>query len=270
VNVCSGKNAIRVKGSGGYVACPSDQSAKPVAGAGGGSVVCDALLPNDVGQVAGLSLVQEGVVVDQARFPVDRPLSQIYLELPNRSKPTPLVPGSYECDVALGGTTVSKHFTVVPGEPSPTEAAVQVLGELSELHVRDFDVQGGPLSLLGRLADRDPRVVVLGMARIEGKSMLLDQTIVCDPLPKFLGARPTGIPSDAVLLALSAVAHEYGHTLGLRRENVVECFAARLVWKWVRRSSLGPASAASAQAFLLDNSRRPPAYKLLPSCTLPV
>ena len=91
---------------------------------------------------------------------------------------------------------------------------------------------------------------------------------MCQPLANFEGTRPTGLPSKAVLLALSVVAHEYGRALGLKRENIVECFAARLVSKWVRRSDLGAAYNASAQKFLLDNSRRPPAYKLLSTCTL--
>jgi hypothetical protein len=269
VAVCTGNQASRQDAGGNFPVCLSDQSAKPVAGSGGGSVVCDALFPDDLGTTATISLVREGLVVGTVRVPIDEPLDQLYLERPNRSKPTPLFPGSYECDVTVAGTTVAKHFTVVQGEPLPTTAAVDVLGELSELHVHNYDVQCVPLALLGQIIDPDPHVILLGMARIKGKSMLLDDAIVCDPLAKFEASRPTGIPSKAVLLALSVVAHEYGHTLGLKRENVVECFAARLVWKWVSRSDLGPVYDASAQKFLLDNSRRPPAYKLLPSCTLP-
>ena len=53
----------------GFPICLSDQSGRPVAGAGGGSVVCDALFPNDSGETATISLVREGTVVGTVSVP---------------------------------------------------------------------------------------------------------------------------------------------------------------------------------------------------------
>ena len=60
-----------------------------------------------------------------------------------------------------------------------------------------------------------------------------------------------------------------GQTLGLRRENNVECFAARVGWNWACRADVGPSVMGAARRVILDDSRRPPADELLPSCTLP-
>ena len=218
-------------------------------------MVCEAVYPNSAGHEASIEMLRDGTVVGSVKFPIDTTLTQGYLERPNKSKPTPLFPGNYTCEFSIvGGPTVTKSFSVVQGAPTPTNAAVEILGELSELHVRAFDVECGPLALLSIIINRDPGMVVLGAARIKGKSMLLDETLVCTPLAAFDAARPRGDPSNAVLLALSVVAHEYGHTLGLKRENIVECFAARVVWKWVRREGVGPTALAAARKFILDNS----------------
>jgi hypothetical protein len=270
VAVCTGTQARELSANANFPMCPTDTGKRPVAGAGGGSLVCDATFANAAGEEASLALYRAGVLVGSETIAIDGPIVQTYLERPNKSKPTPLFPGSYTCEISIaGGDTVTKEFTVVQGRPSPTDAAVHVLRELSELHVRDFDVRCGPLALLSQILNRDPGMVVLGAARIKGKSMLLDESLICRPLAGFEAARPRHAPSKQVLLALSVVAHEYGHVLGIRRENEAECFAVRTTWKWVRRSNLGATASAAARAFLLDNRRRPPEYKLLPSCALP-
>ena len=269
-SACSGAHVSRVGPERLFPLCLKDESAKPIAGARAGSVVCNAAYPNAVGQEATTELLREGVVIGHSTFAVTTTLLQGSLERPSSLHPTPLEPGNYACRFTLSsGETVTKSFSLVPGAPSQTDAAVKILRELSELHVRSFDAICVPQKFMRFFANADPGFVILGAARIKGKSMILDDKLVCDPLVAYAVSRPTTHVTPSTLLALSVVAHEYGHTLGLRRENVAECFAARVVWKWVRRANLTPSDRARAHTFILDNSSRPPAYKLAPTCTLP-
>ena len=267
---CSGDHASRIGPARLFPLCPNDESARPVAGGRAGSVVCNAVYPSAVGQTATTELLRDGTPIGHTSFKVTETLTQGVLERPSDVNPTPLQPGNYGCRFTLsGGETVTKSFSLVPGKPSPSQAASQVLRELSELHVRSFNTICVPHKLLQLFADPDPGFVVLGSARIRGKAMILDDKYICAPLVAHAAAEPTTHITPPTLLALSVVAHEYGHTLGLRRENIAECFAARAVWKWVRRSNLTPSDRAKAHTFILDNRRRPAAYKLTPTCTLP-
>jgi hypothetical protein len=151
-----------------------------------------------------------------------------------------------------------------------TEAAVTILGQLTELHVRNFDVFCIPDLDLQAFAPPHPGDVTVGAARIHGTALYLGRTLICHPLLEEY-EKPQGGAVDmspALLQALETVAATYGYTLGFRRYYVSECFAARVVWKWVLRSDPGYPVAAKARSYILDNSYRPPAYKLKPTCTL--
>jgi hypothetical protein len=151
-----------------------------------------------------------------------------------------------------------------------TDAAVQVLRELTELHVRQFAIACVPHAQLQRVAPPPgPSEVTLGLARVRGKALYLDRALVCAPLLGYYLERGAVQFSDRLLLGLDAVAVTYGFTLGLRRYDVAECYGVRVVWKWVERSDPGYDTAVQARRFLLDNSYRPVGYKLKPSCTLP-
>jgi hypothetical protein len=153
-----------------------------------------------------------------------------------------------------------------------TDAAVSILGQLTELHVRSFDVFCIPDLDLQAFAPPHAGDVTVGAARIHGTALYLGRTLICHPLLEEY-ERPQGGAADtspALLQALETVAATYGYTLGLGRYYVSECFAARVVWKWVLRSDLGYSVAAKARSYILNNSYRPPAYKLKPACTLSV
>jgi hypothetical protein len=150
-----------------------------------------------------------------------------------------------------------------------TAAAVQVLRELTELHVRQFEISCVPHAILQRVAPPPgPSEVTVGLARLHGKVLYLDRSLVCAPLRVYYLHQGPVRFSDQLLLGLDAVAVTYGFTLGLSRYYVAECYGVRVVWKWVRRSDPGYETAVKARRYLLDNSYRPPGYKLKPSCTL--
>jgi hypothetical protein len=153
---------------------------------------------------------------------------------------------------------------------SYTDAAVQVLRELTELHVRQFAIACVPHAQLQKVAPPPgPSEVTLGLARLHGKALYLDRALVCAPLRRYSLEQGPVQFSNRLLLGLDAVAVTYGFTLGLRRYPVAECYGVRVVWKWVERSDPGYEAAAQARSYLLDNSYRPAGYELEPSCTLP-
>ena len=108
---------------------------------------------------------------------------------------------------------------------------------------------------------------VLGTTRVRGSVVYLSTRHVCAPLAWLKPSSPT--ISAAELDAVVTVAHELFHTRGVEDERLTECSAVRLTWKWVQRiSSYTTGARAAAKRHLLDNSLRPPGYKLAPSCTL--
>jgi hypothetical protein len=152
---------------------------------------------------------------------------------------------------------------------SYTDAAVQVLRELTELHVRQFAIACVPHAELQRVAPPPgPSEVTIGLARLHGKALYLDRSLVCAPLRVYYLHQGPVRFSDPLLLGLDAVAVTYGFTLGLSRYYVAECYGVRVVWKWVLRSDPGYQTAVTARRYLLDNSYRPAGYKLKPTCTL--
>ncbi len=151
-----------------------------------------------------------------------------------------------------------------------TDAAVAVLRQLTELHVQTFDVFCIPDLDLQAFEPPPPGTITVGAARIRGTALYLDRAIICHALLAWYDEPQGGTPdmSPALLGALETVAGTYGFTLGFERPYVAECYAARVVWKWVLRSDPGYPVAAKARTYLLDNSYRPPGYKLKPTCTL--
>jgi hypothetical protein len=176
--------------------------------------------------------------------------------------------------LVLAAVAVAAPFTTsATGAPAGDDpAARQVLGEVTALHLDELAVTCAPHATLQWLAGPPDSgwagFALLGNARIvKGTSLVLDETLVCAPLAAY-AVSPRGGPSSAVLLALSVVAHAYGHHLGLKGESAIECFAAQAVWKWVRSSGARPSVVSAARRFLLDNSRRPAAYRLAAGCSL--
>ncbi|HWB23804.1 MAG TPA: hypothetical protein VG652_13065 [Gaiellaceae bacterium] len=151
-----------------------------------------------------------------------------------------------------------------------TDAAVKILGQLTELHVQRFDIFCIPDADLQAFEPPRPGDITVGAARIHGSALYLGRSIICDALLSWYD-KPQGATPDmspALLAALETISGTYGFTLGLKRYPVVECYAARVVWKWVLRSDPGYKVAAAARTYLLDNSYRPPGYKLKSTCTL--
>jgi len=142
-------------------------------------------------------------------------------------------------------------------------AARQLLLELSESTDTRVVVRCVTQSALGD----DGAGQAFGSTWVGGSVILLSARYVCAPLARMRPSSPA--ISDTELDAVVTVAHEWFHTRGVDDERVTECYAVRLTWEWIRRaSSYTPRAREAAKRHLLDNSLRPPAYKLASSCTL--
>jgi hypothetical protein len=116
--------------------------------------------------------------------------------------------------------------------------------------------------------------VIYGAAIVKGNTMLLSNRYVCQPLayayrqaPIFTGHSRTALPFNSID-AVETVAHEWFHTRGVVSEEQTECHAVQYTWKWLRRGAFPASFLAAARRHLLDNSRRPPGYKIPAGCLL--
>jgi len=142
-------------------------------------------------------------------------------------------------------------------------AARQLLLELSESMETRVVVRCVTQKALGD----DGEGQAFGSTWVGGSVISLSTRYVCAPLARMSPSSPT--IRDTELDAVVTVAHEWFHTRGVADERVTECYAVRLTWEWIQRvSSYTPRARAAAKRHLLDNSLRPPAYKLASSCTL--
>lgn len=156
-----------------------------------------------------------------------------------------------------------------PDSPLPVIAA-QYLHEISESKARGIGVR-----CVIFLDESAKGFVFFGAARLRGHVLYLSLLYVCLPLavayrrsPIFTGHPEHTLPFSSVD-AVETVAHEWFHTRGVASEERTECHAVQYTWKWLRRSDLSRAYLAAARRHLLDNSRRPPQYKIPASCLGP-
>jgi hypothetical protein len=158
----------------------------------------------------------------------------------------------------LGATS-----SVPPADAPPVVIAAQYLIAISESKTKPMAV-----ACVTFPAEGSKGFVVDGAAIVKGNVMLLSTRYVCQPLayawrhaPIFTGHQESTLPFSSVD-AVETIAHEWFHTRGVASEGTAECHAVQYTWKWLRRSNLSPDFVAIARQHLLNNSRRPPGYKI--------
>jgi hypothetical protein len=173
--------------------------------------------------------------------------------------------------VVIAGAAGASADTGLPPPDSPLPViAAQYLKEISELKAHGISVRCVTFPHEGV-----PGFTVFGAARLRGHVLYLSLRYVCRPLavayrsaPIFTGHSQPTLPFSSVD-AVETVAHEWFHTRGVESEERAECHAVQYTWKWLRRSDLRPTYLAAARRHLLDNSRRPPQYKVPANCLGP-
>jgi hypothetical protein len=158
---------------------------------------------------------------------------------------------------------------VPPADAPPVVIATQFLIEISESKTKPMAV--GCVTFPD---EGSKGFVIYGAAIVRGNVMLLSTRYVCQPLayawrhsPIFTGQSQPTLPFSSID-AVETVAHEWFHTRGVASEKQAECHAVQYTWKWLRRSSRSASFLAAARRHLLDNSRRPPGYKIPSGCLL--
>ncbi len=172
---------------------------------------------------------------------------------------------------ALGATVASAGTSPLPPADSPlTVIAAQFLREISESKANGVSIR------CVTFPDESAKgFIYLGAARLRGHVLYLSLRYVCRPLAVAFRSAPffTGQPQPTVpfssLDAVETVAHEWFHTRGVASEQITECHAVQYTWKWLRRSNRSRSYLAAARRHLVDNSRRPPEYKIPANCLGP-
>jgi hypothetical protein len=171
--------------------------------------------------------------------------------------------------LALAGAGLAANGLPPAAAPLPV-IAKQYLKEIAESKARPISVRC--ITFPGEV---DPGFIILGAARLNGNVLYLSTRYVCEPLavawrnaPIFTGHAQPSIPLASVD-AVETVAHEWFHTRGVSSEERTECHAVQYTWKWLRRGAYSATFLRAARCHLLDNRRRPLAYKIPPNCLGP-
>ena len=96
--------------------------------------------------------------------------------------------------------------------------------------------------------------------------VVVDRNLVCAPIETYGGTRRL---TNLTITALTTIGHEAAHARGVRSERTAECAGIRFAYRWMKsHGTLLEYDAAGVVADLMDDSNRPPAYKLRGTCSL--
>lgn len=173
------------------------------------------------------------------------------------------------CSALVAAGALGATSPVPAADAPPVVIAAQFLIEISESKTKPMAV-----ACVTFPDEGSKGFVIYGAAIVRGNVMLLSTRYVCQPLayawrhsPIFTGQPELTLPFSSID-AVETVAHEWFHTRGVASEEQTECHAVQYTWKWLRRANLSASFLAVARRHLLDNSRRPPGYKIPSGCLL--